>query len=114
MHTLAQQIINPVLPGSLGSGGGDAGPSAIGSLISGFIGAFLIFSFIVAFMYLMLGGFNWITSGGDKTKLQAARDEITNAIIGLVVVSAVWAIMTLVGGFLGIHFPNLQFPTLGG
>lgn len=111
---LAQQIVNPVLPGPLGGGGSASGPSAIGLLISGFVGAFLVFSFIVAFMYLLLGGFNWITSGGDKAKLQAARDEITNAIMGLIIVSAVWAIMTLIGNFLGIQFPNFQFPTLGG
>ncbi len=111
-HALAQ-ITNPVLPSSLGGGGNADGSSAIGSLISNFIGAFVIFSFVVAFMYLLLGGFNWITSGGDKAKLQAARDEITNAIIGLIIVGAIWAIMTLVGGFLGIDFPNLHLPTMG-
>lgn len=114
MKILAQQIVNPVLPGNLGSGGSGAGAPAIGGLVGGIIGAFLIFAFVAAFMYLILGGFNWITSGGDKSKLQAARDEITNAIIGLIVVAAAWAIMTLIGNFLGIQFPDLQFPTLGG
>ena len=110
-HALAQ-ITNPVLPGSLGGGGNETGPTAVGTLISNFVGAFMIFSFVVAFTYLLLGGFNWITSGGDKAKLQAARDEITNAIIGLIIVGAIWAIMTLVGGFLGIDFPNLHLPTI--
>jgi len=112
MNRLAQ-IVNPVLPHTLGQGGSEAGPPAIGSLISGIVGALLIFAFFAAFLYLMLGGFNWITAGGDKTKLQAARDEITNALIGLVVVGAGWAVMTLVGNFLGIEFPNLQLPTIG-
>lgn len=107
------QITNPVLPGSLGAGGNQAGPPAIGILISNFIGAFLIFSFIIAFTYFLLGGMNWITSGGDKSKLQTARDQITNAIIGLIIVGAAWAIMTLVGGFLGINFPNFTFPSMG-
>jgi hypothetical protein len=114
MHTLAQQIVNPVLPGNLGSGGSGAGAPAIGLLVSNIVWALVIFAFIASFLYLLLGGFNWITSGGDKAKLQAARDEITNAIIGIIVVAACWAIMTLVGNFLGISFPNLQFPTLGG
>lgn len=108
------QITNPVLPGPIGSGGNEAGPPAIGNLLSGFIGAFLIFSFIVATLYLLLGGFNWITSGGDKAKLESARNEITNALVGIVIVSAGWALMTLVGGFLGIQFPNLQLPTITG
>jgi len=113
MKQLAQGIVNPVIPSNLGSGGNATGPSAVGEIISGFVGAFLIFAFFAAVFYLLLGGFTWITSGGDKAKLQASRDEITNAIIGLIVVGAAWAVMTLVGGFLGIEFPNLVFPTIG-
>lgn len=108
------QITNPVLPGSLGSGGNSAGTNAIGMLIGNFIGAFIIFAFIVTVFYFLLGGFEWITSGGDKAKLQSARDKITNALIGMIIVGASWAIMTLVGGFLGIQFPELQIPTIGG
>lgn len=112
MNTLAQ-IVNPVLPQNLGQGGNEAGPPAIGSLISSFIGAFFIFAFVAAFFYLLIGGFNWITSGGDKAKLEAARNQITNALIGLIIVGAGWAMMSLVGGFLGIEFPNLQLPIVG-
>lgn len=113
MKTLAQ-IVNPVLPDNLGQGGSEAGPPAVGQLISGFIGAFFVFAFVMALFYLLLGGFNWITAGGDKTRLQGARDEITNALVGLIVVGAGWAIMMLVGDFLGIQFPNLELPTIGG
>lgn len=112
MNHLAQ-IINPVIPGSLGSGGSEAGAPAIGALISGLIGAFLIIAFILAFLYFLLGGFNWITSGGDKAKIETARNQITNALIGLIIVGGAWAMMTLVGNFLGIQFPDLQFPAIG-
>lgn len=113
MKTLAQGIINPVLPGSLGSGGSDAGPPAIGSILGSVVGLFLILSFVATFLYLMLGGFDWVTSGGDKTKLQSARDKITNALVGLVIVGASWAVMMIVGNFTGIEFPNLPIPTMG-
>ncbi len=106
------QITNPVLPTTLGSGGSEAGPPAIGSLISGLVGVLLIVSFLGALLFLILGGFDWITSGGDKAKLESSRDKITNALVGLVIVGAAWALMTVVGNFLGIQFPNLQFPTL--
>lgn len=111
-HVLAQ-ITNPVLPGSLGSGGMESGASALGAVLGGVIGALIILSFIVAFLYLLLGGFDWITSGGDKTKLTSARDKITNALVGLVVVGTVWAITTLVSQFIGIDFPNIPIPTVG-
>lgn len=111
-HTLLAQIVNPAIPSSLGSGGNEAGATSIGMLVSNFIGAFMIFAFFAALLYFLLGAFNWITSGGDKAKLQAARDEITNAFIGLVIVGAIWAIMMIVGSFLGIDFPNLPLPTI--
>lgn len=112
-HTLAQ-ITNPVIPGSLGSGGNEAGPGAVGAFLGSIIGILVLGAFILAFVYLLLGGYDWITSGGDKAKLQAARDRITNAIIGLIVVAAVWAVMMLVSGFVGIDFPNIPIPTVVG
>lgn len=113
MKQLAQGIVNPVLPGSLGSGGSNAGPSAVGSIISALVGGFLILSFVAALVYMLLGGFDWLSSGGDKAKLQSARDKITNALVGLIVVGASWAVMMIVGNFTGIDFPNLQIPTVG-
>jgi len=112
MKLLAQGIVNPVLPGSLGSGGNEAGPPAIGSLIGSIVGMFLIIAFVTTVLYMFLGGFDWITAGGDKAKLQGARDKITNAMIGLIVVGSSWAIMMIVGNFLGIEFPNLPIPTV--
>lgn len=107
------QITNPALPTSLGSGGLEGGSAAIGAVLGSVVGAIIILCFIVAFLYLLLGGFDWITSGGDKTKLASARDKITNALIGLVIVGTVWAITVLVGQFVGIDFPNIPIPTVG-
>lgn len=112
MNRALAQIENPVFDNLL-RGGKDTGGTAIGSLVGGLVGLFVIVSFIMAFVYLILGGFDWITSGGDKAKLQSSREKITNALIGLIVVAAAWAIMSLVGDFLGITFPNLPIPTLG-
>jgi hypothetical protein len=109
--TLAQ-ITNPVIPGSLGSGGNENGVQAIGAIIGATVGMLLILAYVGAFFYLITGGFDWVTSGGDKAKLQTARDKITNAITGLIIVSSVWAVMTLVGQFVGIDFPNLPIPTV--
>ena len=113
MNQTLAQIINPVIPGALGSGGNAAGPTGVGSILSGVIGVFLVMAFVMAFIFLLVGGLNWITSGGDKAKLQLARDRITNAIIGLIVVAAAWAVMMIVSDFVGIDFPNLNIPTVG-
>lgn len=75
----------------------------IGQLISALVGALLIISALLAFFFLILGGIQWITSGGDKAGMEAARNKITHAIVGLIIVGAAWAIMILIQNFLGVQ-----------
>lgn len=84
----------------------------IGKLISALVGALLIIAALLAFFYLILGGIQWITSGGDKAGMEAARNKITHAIVGLIIVGAAWAIMILIQQFLGITIigDQLTFP----
>lgn len=114
-HILAQ-INNPVLPDIIGGGKSadyTKGGTALGALIGQLVGALFIAGFLLAFVYLIMGGFSWITSGGDKTKLEKARDEITNAIMGMIVVAAAWAISILVANFFGLDLTKLSIPSIG-
>ncbi len=85
----------------------------VGSLISALVGTLLIIAALLAFFYLILGGIQWITAGGDKAGMEAARNKITHAIVGLIIVGAAWAIMLLVQNFLGVTIigGTLNFPT---
>lgn len=74
----------------------------VGTLVSAIVGTMLIISALLAFIWLIMGGLSWITSGGDKAAMESARNKITHAIVGLIIVGAAWAIMLLVQGFLGI------------
>lgn len=75
----------------------------VGQLISAAVGTVLIIASLLAFLYLILGGIKWITSGGDKAGMEEARNKITHAIVGLIIVGAAWAIMSLVQNFLGVQ-----------
>ena len=68
----------------------------IGTLISGAIGAAFIIAGLLVFAYLVWGGIQWITAGGDKANLEAARGRISNALVGLAIVAAAFAVMLLV------------------
>ena len=84
----------------------------LGKLIGGIIGAILVIATLAAFIYLLIGGFQWITSGGDKGAVEAAQKTIHAAIIGLTIVFAAWAIMLVVGRFFGIqNIFNLVIPS---
>ena len=74
----------------------------IPALIGFAIQILFIVAGLVAFVYLLLGGIKWITSGGDKGQVEAARNQIIQALIGLVVVFAAWGIIVLVQNLLGI------------
>lgn len=84
----------------------------VGLLLSALVGVLLILAALLAFFFLILGGIQWITSGGDKAGMEAARNKITHAIVGLIIVGAAWAIMILVQNFLGVSIigGTLSFP----
>jgi len=80
----------------------------VGQLISAGVGTILILAALLAFVFLILGGLQWITSGGDKAAMETARNKITHAIVGLIIVGAAWAIMMLVQNFLGVSIIGSQ------
>ena len=80
----------------------------VGMLISAIVGTLLILAALMAFLYLIMGGIQWIISGGDKTHMEEARNKITHAIVGLIIVGAAWAVMMLVQNFLGINVIGSQ------
>lgn len=78
------------------------GYSNLGNFISNMISFAIIIASIAFAAYLIMGGFQYLTSGGDKTKVEEARSRITNALIGLAIVAASWAVWKIVIYFFGI------------
>lgn len=81
-------------------------------LVSGALTFILVIAALVFFFILVIGGVKWIMSGGDKAHTEAARNQITAALVGLVIVFAAWAIASLVGTFFGVNIFDLTIPTL--
>ncbi len=73
---------------------------------------FSLAAFLVLVM-LIIGAFNWITSGGDKEKIGKARDRIINALIGLALLALAFLIVRVVGMVLQIDILNVAIPALG-
>ncbi|HCR10849.1 MAG TPA: hypothetical protein DIU47_03755 [Candidatus Pacebacteria bacterium] len=79
----------------------------LGIFIGRFAGFGLILAGIATFAFLVLGGLKWTTAGGDKGKLDAARQDITNAIIGLTITAASFAFFGLLQYLFGIDIVKL-------
>ena len=66
------------------------------TLIRTVITLIIVVAALLTLFYLIMGAIAWITSGGDKGKVEEARNKITAAVIGLLILAAVWAIFQLV------------------
>jgi len=74
----------------------------IGKLISSGVSLAIIIAGVLVFAFLVWGGIQWITSGGDKTKTEEARNRITAALVGLAIVAASWALIKIISYFFGV------------
>ena len=67
----------------------------------------IILSGLLLLIYLVWGGVEWLTSGGDKTKIENARSKLTNALIGVAIIAAAYAVWTLALTFFGVDVSNV-------
>ena len=112
--TALAQDIN-LTPGEAGDAGfGSLGDITVGGIISTFITVALIIAGIVFLFMLILGGIRWILSGGDKAQTETARNQITAALIGLVVVFSAYAIATLIANIFNVNILSFDVPNIGG
>ncbi len=51
---------------------------------------------VIAVGIVIVGGFIWMTSGGNEEKLEKAKKLLKNGVIGLVIILASWAIATFI------------------
>lgn len=84
-------------------------------LVNQVINLVFIIAAALTFFYLIFGAISWITSGGDKGKVEAARNKITAAVIGLLILAATWGIFTLlIQLFFNADVKDISVPVLKG
>jgi hypothetical protein len=77
--------------------GGVTVPQLVGRVIAQIL-PFVGTLFLVMFMY---GGYQWFSSGGDAKKTESARNTLTNAVIGMTIVLAAYALVSYIVTSLG-------------
>lgn len=84
----------------------------IGKLIGSTIGIFIFAASFTAFLFLIIGAIQWLTSGGDKGTLEKARNTIIEAVIGLIIIASIWAIIQFIFPVVGLSFPKITLPSI--
>lgn len=82
----------------------------LAELISILVKMVLIIGGILVFGFMLFGGIQYISSGGDKLQAQQARDKITYAIIGLIIIVGAYAIAKVMEVAFGIDIFNITLP----
>lgn len=95
-----------------GSGFEQLGSLTVAGIVSALIRLTVVIAAIVFFFILVIGGIRWIASGGDKANTEAARNQITAALVGLVIVFAAWAIVALINTFFHVNIFSLSIPSV--
>jgi cytochrome bd-type quinol oxidase subunit 2 len=54
------------------------------------------FMTLIAVVFIIYGGFVWLTAGGNEDRVEKAKQIITAAVIGLIVILLAWAIVIFV------------------
>ncbi|GIK84475.1 MAG: hypothetical protein BroJett025_10970 [Patescibacteria group bacterium] len=78
----------------------DDGEAGFGALIGRILTIVVTIASIMVLIMFLWGGLEWITAGGDKSKIEKARNRITQSFIGMIVLAAMLALFMLLQLFL--------------
>jgi hypothetical protein len=83
--------------GNVGNAAGiSGGTTDLYTIVGRIVNVVLGFLGIVLLFYFIYGGFRWMTAGGDEKQVGEAKTMIRNAVIGLVIIMASYALSNFV------------------
>jgi len=77
-------------------------------IISRIIGVMTIIAGIWFIFQFIIGAYSYMVAGGDQQKMTNATKKITSALIGLIIIVAAYAIISLLGTLLGFEILKPQ------
>ncbi|MEX0617221.1 MAG: pilin [Candidatus Woykebacteria bacterium] len=87
-------------------------PLDLNTIIKSSVALALAIAGLIFFVMLVVGGFRYLTAGGDEKAAQEARKALTNAAVGLVIIVASFLIAQLLFAVFGLSpLVNVANPT---
>ena len=80
---------------------GIAGSSSITDLIATVIQTLLFVAGAIAVLFIIVGGYWYITSTGNEEQAEKGRSTLINAIIGVVMILMAYVIVTVIANLVG-------------
>jgi len=85
---------------------GEGVGSTLEKVMSMLLAFFTILGGLMFIIFFLLGALSWLSAAGKQEQLQKAQNQITNALIGLVIVVASYTAFFIVGKILGLNLLN--------
>lgn len=104
-----KEITNPALSERLQA---LTGIDFLNLFLPNLITIFFIAATVVALIISIVGGIKWMTAGDDKEGASKARKTVTAAVMGLIMVFAVYALLGLIGYFFGLDLISIDISPL--
>lgn len=86
----------------------------LANFVTAVIRVIIIAAFIIAFVFLLIGGIKWILAGGETKAVEGARNMVTGALVGLIIVLAAFVIIKLIETFFNVTIISqpIKLPTV--
>ena len=107
---LVAGITNTAVPGGSNA---SSSPKQFAVTIATLWQTIIIVGGLAFLLYFLMGGVTWITAGGDKGKIEEARNKITQGLVGLTVLAASYVIIKFIETAIGMNILNVSWPTAG-
>jgi hypothetical protein len=109
----AQPVSEPLCPPGNFAGLCNLKINSASGIVGVIIQTLMLIAIIVSIFFLIYGGIRYITSGGDKGKIDQARSTLVAALVGLVISLLAFFIVNLVLIFFtGNGISSMSVPTL--
>lgn len=108
---LLAQLTNPAVPAlqEVRGDSGTFGATVLGQYIAILIQTSAVLGGLAVLLYMFTGALQWITAGGDSSKIEKARNRMLQAVIGLAILVSVVGIATFIGPVFGLDLLRLEF-----
>lgn len=80
-----------------------------GAILGNIMQATMVIGLLILLFYFIWGAFDWITSAGDKSKTESARNKMMHSTIGMIILASTIVMFMIVQGFLGIKVLDFSF-----
>ncbi len=105
-------ITNPIIAPSLGS---DPTAAANGTTFQTYFliiwRGLITLGFLAVLLNFVTGAMHWVTAGGEQNKVAQARQQMTNSVIGMVILAGSFVLISFIASLFGINILKFTLPT---